>query len=102
VSNPTSTVPTVYDVEGSSVFEFPSDLSGKAPFAMGNAQLGAIAFDHSTSAVYAITSSAVYKASYNTAFATVATTSNAATRCIAVDDTAVYWVTGTGVYKHAK
>jgi hypothetical protein len=102
VSDATSSVPTIYDVEGSSVFRFPSDLSSKAQFATGNAALGAIAYDNSTSAVYAITTSAVYKAAYNTTFATVATTSNAATRCIAVDATAVYWVTSTGVYKHAK
>jgi len=34
--------------------------------------------------------------------AAVAITASAATRCIAVDDTSVYWVTSTGVFKHVK
>ncbi len=103
VSDPTSTTPTVYDVEsGGSVFQFAYDLSTKTSLAkVPMATFGAIAWDSSLSLMYAISPTAVYKQSAAT-FATLASTANAASRCIAVDDTAVYWVTATGVYKHAK
>ncbi len=103
VSSASSMSPNVYVVEQqNSITQFDSLLKTKVSVGKGNAELGAIAYDAPSNDVYAISVAAVFKGSGGAPLTQVASATGALTRCIGLDATAVYWLDGTTLHKHAK